>query len=188
MKGKAAIFFLDSFNEINMGQQNPMMQQPVVVPVDTGLDPLLRAYGVMVNKNIVLDTSCAKGNVSGTVKDFYHVPIIRKAGFNQESVITRYLKGLAMIKVSSVDVDEATVKAAEALRGARWCRLPMRAGRWTGQINFNPFFMTPPENKKEMNRYGLARARVGEIRQLSSRGGRCPSRTKRTGRRNRRRR
>jgi ABC-2 type transport system permease protein len=155
MKGKAAIFFLDSFTEVSMGQQNPMMQQPVVVPVDTGLDQMLRTYGVIVNKNIILDTSCARGNVSGTIKDFFHVPIIRKAGFNQESVITKYLKGLAMIKVSSVDIDEATVKRLKLTRSTL-VSSSEESWQMVGQINLNPFFMIPPENKKEMNRYGLA--------------------------------
>ena len=155
MKGKGAIFFLDSFTEVSLGQQNPMMQQPITVPVETGLDQMLRSYGVIINKNIILDTSCAKGNVSGTVRDFYHVPIIRKSGFNQESVISKYLKGLAMIKVSSVDVDEATAKR---LKLARSTLVSSSDESWqmTGQINLNPFMMAPPQNKGEMHRYGMA--------------------------------
>ncbi len=155
MKGKAALFFLDSFNEINLGQQNPMMQQPVVVPVDTGLDGLLRAYGVVVNKNIVLDSSCARGNVNGAIKEFYHVPIIRKHGFDRDSVISKYLKGLAMIKVSSVDIEEATAKRLKLSR-ATLVSSSDESWQMTGQINLNPFYMMPPENRDDMSRYGLA--------------------------------
>jgi ABC-2 type transport system permease protein len=155
MKGKAAIFFLDSFNEVSMGQQNMMNQQPMVLPVTTGLDPLLRAYGIVLNKNIVLDSSCARGSVSGNVKEFYHVPIIRKAGFDQDSVITKYLRGLAMIKVSSVTLDEGTAKR---LKLSRDVLVSSSDESWqmVGQINLNPFFMMPPRNKNEMNKYSLA--------------------------------
>lgn len=155
MKGKAALFFLDSFNEISMGGQNMMGQQPVVVPIETGLDGLLRAYGVIVNRNIVLDSSCARGNVNGVIKEFYHVPIIRKAGFNRDSVISKYLKGLAMIKVSSVDTEEATIKRLK-LSKTRLVSSSDESWQMAGQINFNPFFMMPPENKGEMANYGLA--------------------------------
>ncbi|HPG49220.1 MAG TPA: Gldg family protein [Spirochaetota bacterium] len=155
MKGKAALFFLDSFNEISLGGQNMMGQQPVVVPVDTGLDGLLRAYGVIVNKNIVLDSSCARGNVNGAIKEFYHVPMIRKAGFDQENVVSKYLKGLAMIKVSSVDIDTAAAKRLK-LSHATLVSSSDESWQMAGQVNFNPFFMMPPENEKEMARYGLA--------------------------------
>jgi ABC-type uncharacterized transport system involved in gliding motility auxiliary subunit len=156
MKGKSAIFLLDSFTEINLGQQNMFAgQQPVVLPVQTGLDPLLKFYGVSVNKDIVLDMSCAKAPVGGAVRDIYYVPIIRKAGLNKESVITKYLKGLAFLKASSVAVDAERIKQ---LKLSRYDLVDSSDESWlmTGQVNFNPFFMAPPQNKGEMKKHSLA--------------------------------
>ena len=156
MKGKGAIFLLDSFNEVNLGQQNMFSgQQPIVLPVNTGLDPLLKFYGASVNKDIVLDASCAKAPVAGAVREIYYVPIIRKAGLNQESVITKYLKGIAFLKASSVEADAGRVKE---LKLSRYNLVDSSAESWlmTGQINFNPFFIAPPQNKGEMKKYTLA--------------------------------
>jgi ABC-2 type transport system permease protein len=155
MKGKSAIFLLDSFNEINLGQQNMFSRQPMVLPVSTGLDPLLKFYGVSVKKDIVLDSSCARAPVAGAIKEIYYVPIIRKAGLNQENVITKYLKGLAFIKASSVEIDAGKVKQQKLVR---YDLVDSSDESWlmTGQINFNPLFINPPENKGEMKKYPLA--------------------------------
>jgi ABC-2 type transport system permease protein len=156
MKGKGAIFFLDSFNEINMGQQqNPFGRQPIVLPINTGLDPLLKSYGITVNKNIVLDTSCAKAPVGGAVKEIYYVPIIRKSGFNKDISITKYLKGAAFIKVSSVDADAGKAKALKLTR-EDLVSSSDESWQMTGQINFNPFMLMPPEKKDDMRKYTLA--------------------------------
>ncbi len=155
MKGKAAVFFLDSFNEINLGQQGMFARQPMVFPVTTGLEPLLGHYGITVNKNIVLDKSCARGMVAGALKDFYHVPIIRKAGFDRENIVTKYLKGVALMKVSSVDVDEKMIGKG-GLSATSLVSSSEESWQMTGEINFNPFFMSPPENSDELRRFPLA--------------------------------
>ncbi|OHD66869.1 MAG: hypothetical protein A2176_12440 [Spirochaetes bacterium RBG_13_51_14] len=162
MKGKAALFFLDSFQEVNMGQQNMFGGQPIVLPVTVGLDPMLKHYGVAVNKNIVLDSTCARGNVGGAIKEFYHVPIIRKLGFDQENVITKYLKGVAFIKASSIDVDAGIVKKLN-LSTSKLVSSSDESWQMTGQINLNPFFMMPPENKDEMKKYSLAVLLSGKL-------------------------
>lgn len=155
MKGKGVIFFLDSFNEINMGRQNMFGGQPMVLPVNTGLDPLLGFYGVSVDKNIVMDASCARAPVAGAVKDIYYVPIIRKAGFDQDSVITRFLRGMVFIKASSVRADDAKIKERK-LASIDLVATSDESWQMTGQINFNPLLMIPPENKNEMKKQVLA--------------------------------
>ncbi|MBN2079250.1 MAG: Gldg family protein [Spirochaetes bacterium] len=155
MKGKAAIFFLDSFTELNLGQQGMFARQPMVIPLVTGLEPLLEHYGITVEKNIVLDKSCARGMVAGALKDFYHVPIIKGSGFDGKSVITRYLKGMAFMKVSSVGVDEKGVRA-RACTAVPLVSSSEESWLMEGEINLNPFFMSPPEKEGEMRRYPLA--------------------------------
>ncbi len=155
MKGKAAIFFLDSFTELDLGRQGMFARQPMVIPVVTGLEPLLEHYGVSVEKNIVLDKSCARGMAAGALKDFYHVPIIKRSGFDDQSVITRYLKGLAFMKVSSLRVDEKGVRA-RACSAVPLVSSSEESWLMEGEINLNPFFMSPPENEGEMKSHPLA--------------------------------
>ncbi len=155
MKGKGAIFFLDSFNEISMGQQNMFGRQPLVLPINTGLDPLLKSYGITLNKNIVLDSSCAKAPVGGAVKEIYYVPIIRKSGFNRDSSITRYLKGAAFIKASSIDVDAKKVKT-RGLTRQDLVSSSEESWQMVDQVNFNPFLLAPPEKKEDMRKFAIA--------------------------------
>jgi ABC-type uncharacterized transport system involved in gliding motility auxiliary subunit len=127
----------------------------MVIPVVTGLEPLLQHYGITLEKNIVLDRSCARGMVAGALKDFYHVPIIKRSGFDDQSVVTRHLKGMAFMKVSSLGIDEKGIKA----RACTAVPLVSSSGEsWLmeGEINLNPFFMSPPENEGEMRSYPLA--------------------------------
>jgi len=156
MKGKSALFFIDSFNEVDAGRQSPFGgRQPMMLPINTGLERLLNSYGVTVGRNVVLDSSCARGRIGGTVKEFYFVPIIKKAGLNRESVITKYLKGMAFIKASSVEPDR---KKTKALRLAYDGLVSSSNESWemTGEINLNPFFMMPPQNKSGMKKFTLA--------------------------------
>jgi ABC-2 type transport system permease protein len=155
MMGKGAIFFLDSFNEISFGQQNMFGRQPAVLPIITGLDPLLGSYGITVGRNIVLDESCAKAPVGGAIKEIYYVPIIRKAGFNQDIAITKFLRGMAFIKASTVNADAGKVKERKLSR-IDLVTTSDESWQMTGQINYNPFLLTPPENKSEMKKQVLA--------------------------------
>ncbi len=162
MKGKSAIFFLDSFNEINLGQQNMFGRQPIVIPIITGLDPLLKSYGITVNRNIILDSSCAKAPVGGVVKEIYYVPIIKKAGFNQDSSITKYLKGAAFIKASSVDVDAKKVKALNLTR-QDLVSSSDESWQMVDQVNFNPFLIAPPAKKDDMKKFAMAVLLTGKF-------------------------
>jgi len=155
MKGKSAIFFLDSFTEVNMGQQAPFARQPLVLPVNTGLEPLLTTYGITVNRNIVLDMSCARGQIAGTPKDFYFVPIIKKKGLNRESIVTKYLKGVAFIKASSIEVDKKKIKDLK-LTFNDLVNSSDESWQMVGEINLNPFFMGPPKERADMKKFTLA--------------------------------
>ncbi len=155
MKGKAAIFFLDSFTEVNMGQQSPFGRQPLMLPIVTGLEPLLKTYGVSISKNIVLDSSCARGQIGGTPKDFYFVPIIKKTGLSPDSVITKFLKGVAFIKSSSVEVDKKKMQERK-LSYLGLVSSSDESWQMTGEINLNPFFIVPPKNRADMKKFTLA--------------------------------
>ncbi|MCP4131507.1 MAG: GldG family protein, partial [bacterium] len=142
LSGKSAVFFIDSFNEMQLQRG----QQPVVFPVNTGLDKLLGHYGISVNKDIVLDSSCRKIPIQGEYREYYALPVIQQAGINMDSIITKYLKGAIFFKSSSITLDEKKLEK----QGAESKELINSSGEsWlmTGRINFDPRFMFP--GKKE---------------------------------------
>ncbi len=156
MKGKSAIFFIDSFVEFRMPGGGMFGSQPQVIPVNTGLDDILKFYGATVNKNIVLDANCARVNLGNAIKDYPLVPLITNRGLSDESVITKYLRGVAFIKASSVDLDTENLKK-EKLRYLNLVESSEESWLMEGRINFNPFLMDAEGQPKEsMRSYPLA--------------------------------
>lgn len=154
MSGRSAVFFVDSFTEINMGQQGMMDAQPQVIPINTGLDKILTHYGVIVNKDIVLDKACAKINLGQMIKDYPLVPIIRDDTLDKKSVITKYLRGFAFFKGSSITLDEPEL-AKRGVLSRRLINSSNESWLMKGRINFNPFMMEAGD-EKEMKSYTLA--------------------------------
>ncbi len=156
MMGKSAVFFIDSFNEVQLpGQQNMFrQQQPMVLPVNTGLEKMLSSYGIKVNKDIVLDKNCAKVNMGDMIRDYPLLPIIRREGLDRENLITKYLQSAVFVKASSVTADEKKIKESGITR----TNLVSSSGEsWLmkGRINFNPLMMGSGGGK-DMKSYNLA--------------------------------
>jgi len=162
MKGRSAIFLLDSFNEMNQ-QQNPMFQQqPLVLPLNTGLEALLSYYGITINKDVVLDLSCYKtSNKMFGEQDVYFVPMIDDDGLNDDNVITKYLKRIFLIKASSLSINKDDLEK-KGLKPQVLISSSEKSWLMQGRVNFNPMFMRPPKDT-EMKRYDLAVLINGEI-------------------------
>ncbi len=156
MKGKKVIFLVDSYQEVQMpGGQNMFRQrQPVVLPVQHGLDAMLKSYGVMVNKNVVLDSSCAKVNMGQMIKDYPVMPIIERDGLNRDSIITRYLNSALFMKASSVTVDEKKLKENKTV-ATKLVSSSDESWLMKGRVNFNPFMMNPGR-AEDMKSHDLA--------------------------------
>lgn len=156
MKGKKIIFLIDSYREIQMpGGQNMFQQrQPIVIPVTTGLEGMLKSYGVTVNKNIVLDTNCSKVNVGQMIKDYPVMPIIERDGLNDDSIITRHLNSALFMKASSVSVDEKKLKE-KGIAATKLISSSDESWLMKGRVNFNPFMMDA-SRAGEMKSYDLA--------------------------------
>lgn len=157
MMGKSAIFFIDSYNEVQLpGQQNMFRQrQPMVLPLNTGVEQMLAYYGINVNKDIVLDENCAKVNLGNTIKDYPLLPIINKKGLDSENIITKYLQAAVFAKASSITVDDKKLKKS----GIKRTKLVSSSGEsWLmkGRINFNPIMMDSSGSGKEKKSYNLA--------------------------------
>jgi len=155
MQGKSGLFFVDSFREIRMqGGQNMFGKQPIVLPLNTGIEKLLAGYGVNVNRDIVLDKNCAKVNLGNMIRDYPLVPIITRSGLNRDSVVTRYLKGAAFIKSSSVGLDPEKTGSG-GLVSRELVRTSDESWLMKGRINFNPMLMGAG-NEDDMRSHTLA--------------------------------
>ncbi|MDR3237199.1 MAG: Gldg family protein [Spirochaetia bacterium] len=156
MAGNSALVFIDSFEEINNDEMSMFRQQsqPVTIPVDSGLDEILRHYGVTVEKNIVLDDNCAKINLGQMIKDYPLLPVILKNGFSRKNVITKYLNSAAMYKVSPLEYDSEKLKergiTAETLIASS------KESRLMGErVDFNPFMLETGKSD-ELKSYPLS--------------------------------
>ena len=83
MQGKNLALFVDSFNEVMPGQNQQMQfnRGPSYVPLKTGLEKLMRHYGISVKKSYVLDENCYKQQVpaqfGGGERQIYFAPLIK---------------------------------------------------------------------------------------------------------------
>jgi ABC-type uncharacterized transport system involved in gliding motility auxiliary subunit len=156
MRGGSALFLIDSFNEIRPNQSNQMMmqmQQPVYIPINTGLEKMLSHYGVTVNRDYVLDTSCYVQRSQYGDMNRYSIPKIVKRNISEGSVITEYLDSLLFGNVSSLIVNEQKIKE-QHLHDQVLISSSKKSWLMKGQIRLGPGIKPPTE--KEMNKHDLA--------------------------------
>lgn len=154
MNGKSAMFFVDSFTEMQGGQQNMFMREPVVLPLNTGIERLISAYGVTINKDIVLDTSCYRTEMRGFgEQSLYFAPMIGEEGFSKDNNITKYLKRVLFVKTSSLGLGGGSDGGKEG----KSVLVSSSKKSWLmqGRISFMPWGMNPPQDS-QMKQYNLA--------------------------------
>ncbi len=154
MQGKSVLYFVNSFMEIDTGQQGGLMgNQPLILPVNSGLEEMTAHYGVKINKNVVLDKNCSKVNMGQMLTDYPLIPLIGKSGLNSDSVITKYLNSALFVKASSLEIDEKLKE--KGVESAVLVSTSPQSWLMEGQMNFNPFFMAPPAGV-ELKSYPVA--------------------------------
>jgi len=156
MAGGSALFFVDSFKEMQMPNQNPMMrqQQPIIIPLNTGIENMLKHYGVTVNKDVVLDKNCTKVNLGNMIKEYPLIPVITESSLDRVNIITRYLKGVAFKKAASLTCDEKKLEKA-GITVTDLISSSEESWLMKGRINYNPFFMNA-DKKENLKSYKLS--------------------------------
>jgi len=168
MKGRSALFFVDSFSEIQPDGQNMFMREPVVLPVNTGIERLLGHYGVTVNRDIVLDERCYQASMRGMgEQSLYFAAMIGRDGLGESSVVTKYLKKIVFLKASSLSI-------AEGIRSETLVSSSDRAWLMKGRISFAPWSMAPP-GAPQMGRFVLAAALGGDLTSYFAESGPPPA-------------
>jgi ABC-type uncharacterized transport system involved in gliding motility auxiliary subunit len=151
MKGNSVGFFIDTHSEVIPENQNPYNPQPpVYIPRDTGIDGLLKNYGVDISKSYVLDENCYKqigqnnqGNISETT--FYFAPEILSENINKDIPFISNIKGLIMLNASPLVIDPDLTKGEniEILFSSSDKSWEMKEN-----INlYNPITIFPPSDK-----------------------------------------
>jgi len=165
MEGKSLAIFMESFNEIQQDPNQQMygMNQPVYLPINTGLERLLSHYGASVKKAYVMDESCyvSQDQVSGEMP-LYFAPIIRNEKINHRLGFLENIKELIMIKVSPLVIDKERIDA-NGLRMTELFSSSSRSWEMAGQINLMPWMISPPATEEEMGSFPLAYLIEGEF-------------------------
>ncbi|MGD2186322.1 MAG: Gldg family protein [Desulfobacterales bacterium] len=169
MKGKNLILIIDRFMEVRPGNQqggNIGAQQPVYVPLDTGLEKLLDHYGVRIKKSYVMDENCFRqelpAQLGGGERPIYFAPIIKSQFINNDLEFMKNIKGLIALKISPLEVDSERL-AANGLKAIRLVASSEKSWEMSGRITLNPMFIQPPATKEEMQSKPLAYILEGEF-------------------------
>lgn len=167
MKGRSLAIFYDSFDEMNMPQNQMGRQQgPVFLPVSTGLEKMLDHYGVSIKQSYVLDRSCFEQQLprqyGGGKQEIYFAPIIGDDKINDRLDFMKYVKSLVMLKVSPLELREDALAAA-GLTGDVIFSSSDESWEMSGRIDFSPWAMQPPEDPAEMESFPLAVLIGGEF-------------------------
>lgn len=155
MKGGSVLFLHNSFNEVSaqgMGGQ----QQSYFIPSNTGIDKLLTAYGFTVGKNFIMDESCYEQSQQGQGRIVLnYVPILKGDSISQESLVTKNIKQLVMMKISSINVNQAYYESDERSYEVLLTS-SNRSWLMKDRINLNPFMIYPPQSDDMFDSYTAA--------------------------------
>jgi len=168
MQGKSLALILDRFNEIMpAGQQGMSMgQQPIFVPLDTGLEKLLAHYGIRVQQSYVLDENCYRQEMpaqfGGGERKIYYAPLIKNRFINQDLDFMKNIKILVALKISPLELIAERISKNE-LKTHRLFASSEKSWQMRGRINLNPMFIKPPESSEDMQSYPLAYLIEGEF-------------------------
>jgi ABC-2 type transport system permease protein len=170
LRGKALAIFLDRFHEVMPPQQGTAghraAQGPMIAPLDTGLEKLLRHYGLNVRMSYVMDESCYKQKMpaqfGGGEQAIYFAPLITDRTINNEPKFMKDIKGLVVLKISPLETDKERVEEM-GLKTIRLFSSSERSWEMAGRINLNPMFIRPPRSPAEFKSLPLAYILEGEF-------------------------
>ncbi|HUT42990.1 MAG TPA: GldG family protein, partial [Desulfobacterales bacterium] len=116
MHGKNLALFIDSFKEVMPGGQQGMSfgQGPVYLPINTGLEKLLKHYGISIKKSYVMDENCYKQELpqqlGGGQRLIYFAPFIKNKFINKDINFMKNIKRLIAIKISPLEIDKERIE------------------------------------------------------------------------------
>jgi ABC-type uncharacterized transport system involved in gliding motility auxiliary subunit len=162
MKGKSLAIFMDAFNEIQQNRRQGF-QQPIYLPLNTGLEKLLNHYGLKVKKSYLLDENCyVNRDRSGNEMPIYFVPVIENEKINHSLDFMENIKRLLVIKVSPLESEKEKIKT-HGLKLTEMFSSSDKSWEMSGRINLMPFMIQPPTDDKQKESKPLAYLLEGEF-------------------------
>ena len=160
MRGKSLALFLDRFHETTPpGQTSAPGQGPRIVPLETGLEKLLAHYGIRIKTSYVMDENCYKQRMparfGGGERPIYFAPLIKSENINHDLSFTKNIKGLIVLKVSPLDIENKLVQDM-GLKVQKVFSSSEKSWEMSDRINLNPMMIQPPTSKDSMKSYALA--------------------------------
>jgi len=161
MRGTNLAIFTDAFNEIPPPPQQGFSfnMGPTYKPLDTGLEDLLAHYGVKVKPSFVLDKNSFRqtlpAQAGGGERPIYFAPLIKNENIANDLDFLKNIKGLIALNISPVAVDSEILKK-NGITAHELISSSDEAWEMTGQINLNPMFIEPPQEKDKFKTYPLA--------------------------------
>ena len=168
MQGKSLALILDRFHEVvPTGQQGMSLgQQPIFVPLDTGLEKLLAHYGIRIQQSYVLDENSYRQQMpaqfGGGERKIYYAPLIKNRLINQELDFMKNIKVLVALKISPLELISERISQND-LKTHRLFASSEKSWQMRGRINLNPMFIQPPASSEDMQSYPLAYLIEGEF-------------------------
>ncbi len=164
MGGNSVAFLVDTYNAVAPQNQNPYYPQPpTYVPVDSGLDNLLKHYGVTVEKSFVMDENCyvdKSQTASGGYQEVpvYFAPKILPENIDNSIPFIKNIKGLITLNSSPIKINDGADNVTVLFSSSQ------KSWEMKDTINlYNPMMVTPPAKDKEQS-YPLAVLIEGKVK------------------------
>jgi len=167
MRGKSLAVIMDTFKEVMPQRQTFSFNQgPSYVPLNTGLEKLLKHYGIAAKKSYVMDENCYKQTnaqqFGGGETPIYFAPIIQQQNINAQPSFMKNIKGLITLKISPLELLEDRIKAGN-IKATKLFSSSDKSWEMRGRINLNPRFIRPPKSDDEKESMPLSFLLEGEF-------------------------
>jgi ABC-type uncharacterized transport system involved in gliding motility auxiliary subunit len=158
MRGTNLAVFLDPF--VETPQDPSQAPQPGrLVPVRTGIEKLLRHYGVDVRMSITCDRSCFKQPMppqyGGGEQEIYYAPLIKSPQINHGPIFMRNIRELIAYKIAPLAIDQAGIKK-NRLKSTVLFTTSEKSWELTNPTALNPMLVSPPADESSMAARPLA--------------------------------
>lgn len=159
MRGNNLALFLDQFQEFYPGGRQSPYARPQYKPLSTGLEKLLKHYGVEIPNAVVMDENCYQqrrnSQRDGGQQPIYFAPLIKNRFINNEPDFMNNIKGLIAMKMAPVNLLSDTLEE-NGLTATTLFSSSESSWEKTGRVTFNPMLIQPPGPDAEQQSYPLA--------------------------------
>jgi ABC-type uncharacterized transport system involved in gliding motility auxiliary subunit len=168
MRGQNLAIFLSPFKEVHTPAQNPMFGRPQVSyePLDTGLEKLLKHYGVDVRKSIVLDKDCfmqtLPQQMGGGQRPIYFAPIIKNRNINKDLPFMKNIKGIIALEAAPLELEKKQLKK-NGIKASLLFSSSDKSWEMKPPINLNPQYIAAPGGDTHFEKKPLAYMLSGEF-------------------------